>query len=159
LELPSLVDSNFSQPKRHRISISSPNALVKNTPGLEQHKNGSAYLLDGILKADRSTGVATMVMQRSSAPAEFATPDWFDHDKRYIVQRMQEIAFSPKRLLVVIDPSATLREEAAAIREVITDLPANIKPTVLIATNRNSKDSQERPLGSVSETLSDITPE
>lgn len=132
LELPKLLDSNFAQSKRTRISLKSdakPNASI---PGVEARQSGHAYTLSGIVKtdgrADRSTSVK---LQRVSHATELATVDWFSHGKRFIVQKLHEVTRpSPTRLFVVVDPSASLRDRASEIKEALAVIPARLKPQV-----------------------------
>lgn len=148
LELPKLIASNFTQPKRMRISLSTPDTPASDMQGMTVRRNSSCYLLTGIIKAHHGVNPASsLVVQRASAaPREFAVPDCYARGQ-FILQRLREMTIrSPKHLFVVIDPSASLRKDCAQIKEAISRIPARLNPSVYFEPEREQEnESNEQP--------------
>lgn len=145
MELPKLLSSNFDQPKRHRVTLFSHDKPVNNLAGVVTTKKGDGYELSGIVKSnDKTKSVGTIIVQRSSSFKEFATPDWYSKDTRYIVARLQDVTTpATKRVFVVVDASASLKDDAAQIKEVISAIPARFKPSVFIAGEKKATESKD----------------
>ncbi|MCC7529774.1 MAG: hypothetical protein IT342_14720 [Candidatus Melainabacteria bacterium] len=135
MELPKLLSSNFAPPKRHRVSLFSRDLPVRNIAGITTIKNANGYTLGGIIKTnDKDKSINSVAVQRTTAFTEVATPDWFSKEPRYIVERLREVtAPAPKRLLVVVDTSASLKRHASDIKQALACIPARLKPAVFFA--------------------------
>lgn len=132
--LPMIVDANFAQPKRHRVGLVSHEPLAKNISGITARKVGDDYLFSGILKADQSNKLAAVTVATTPF-TRCATPNCFSSHKQYIVQELREVkASAPKHLFVVVDASAGLKNDAAAIRDSLSTLPAHMQPAVCIVS-------------------------
>ncbi len=156
MELPKLLASNFVPPKRHRVSLFSRDLPVRNIAGITTIKNANGYTLNGIIKTnDKDKSINSVAVQRTTAFTEVATPDWFSKEPRYIVERLREVtAPAPKRLLVVVDTSASLKRHASDIKQALASIPARLKPTVFFAKEQIPEKDQSANKNSV-DTISD----
>ncbi|MBS1992768.1 MAG: hypothetical protein JSS83_19760 [Cyanobacteria bacterium SZAS LIN-3] len=136
MELPKLLSTNFAQPKRVRVSLSSPDVISADLPGLVGGKSGSLNELNGIIKTHSGGGqLDTLRVARTTSTKEFAAPDWFSNGRRFIVTRLMEKTVSaPNRVFVVLDSSASLKPFAASVREALAKIPDRFKPSVYFAT-------------------------
>jgi len=135
MKLPQMLASNFIQTKRHRVNIASLVAPKPTVSGLALKKKAAGYSLEGIVKnPDLISGAATLVVQRSTPFTETATLDWYSRKPRFIVERLKEIVTpAPKRLFVLIDSSASLKDYAAQIKETVANIPDRLKPIISFA--------------------------
>lgn len=140
LELPRLLSTNFTQPKRHRITLMSKDKPVKTIDGIVATNNAEGYALNGILKTvDQNKKIVPVVTQRANATSEIAVQDWYSRERRFIVQQLKEVTQpAPKKLLVVLDPSETLKSECAQIKNALASIPAAFKPAVYLAAPSDS---------------------
>ncbi len=141
LELPKLVSSNFTQPKRHRVNITSRDVPVKNIAGVVAKATNDGYSLSGIIKpGDKSKTISSVVVQRSSALTELATQDWYSKEPRFIIERVREItAPAPKHLTVVVDTSALLKRNASQLKQALSIIPSKLKPMIYFAGEDNNE--------------------
>lgn len=139
LKLPRLLDSNFAQVRRHRISLVSKDMPVKHSSGMVMRKNGENYTLSGIVKAeDSSFDGSTVIVHRGAPLTEVATEDWYSHNRQFVVEKIQEATISaPRRLLVVLDGSVTLRRDALQIKDALASLPPSLKTTVYFVDGKD----------------------
>jgi len=169
MELPKLLSTNFAQPKRTRVSLSSPDVISANLPGLVAGKSGNLNMLNGIIKAhDRAGQLDSLKIERTTARREFATPDWFSNGRRFIVERLREKSISaPKRVFVVLDTSASLKDYASNLKDALTKIPDRFKPSAYVVTEpaaASDKDSasDQAPVNGakpLAEVLPSIKPE
>lgn len=146
MELPTISDANFGQPKRHRIGLVSHEPPAQAIPGMLVTKVGNNYLLSGILKTDQNNRFAAVAVSRATPFTRCATPDWFSSHKQYIVQELREVKASvPQRLFVVVDSSAGLKKDADAIKAGLATLPANMNPSVYIVAEQSAQSSETSP--------------
>ncbi|HEY9774771.1 MAG TPA: VIT domain-containing protein [Planktothrix sp.] len=162
LQLPYLLDTNFAQPKRNRVSLDLNDKPVSNIAGLVAMKNEQGYMLNGILKvAEQGKALAPIVIQRSSRLKQFATPDANSKYNQYIIEQIREItAFAPKHLFVVIDSSASLQSRADEIKDALANLPKATEPTIYFTPApdmENGKISEVTPK-TMQQALAAITP-
>lgn len=135
LEFPKLRQSNFAQPKRHRINLVSSDTPLQKI-GLVTVKVGNHYSINGILKdADTNTKLNSVIVLRDTAFQSIAVLDSFSKTPQYIVERLKEvIKLAPKHLYVVIDSSASLKSNVTEIKQVLASVAAVIKPIVYFAS-------------------------
>ncbi|MBI2809840.1 MAG: hypothetical protein HYX67_03270, partial [Candidatus Melainabacteria bacterium] len=139
MELPKLVESNFAQLKRHRINLVSSDRPVSKA-GLVTAKDGDVYSLDGILKDnDTNNKMHSVSVQRITPFQSIATKDWYSEKPQFIVERLKEVLTSaPRRLYVVIDTSASLKNDVTQIKQILSSVAAVIKPIVYFASEQDS---------------------
>lgn len=135
MQLPSLLNSNFAQPKRHRISMVSADPLRRDMPGMvaeSTQRIGSKYVLNGILKvAQPNAPLGKVTVSTQTTFHKCVTPDWFSPRTRFVVSETREVkTLPPKRLFVVVDPSASLSEDAGAITTALAAIPSRLLPKV-----------------------------
>ncbi|MBU6455338.1 MAG: hypothetical protein KGS72_26440 [Cyanobacteria bacterium REEB67] len=137
IELPKLLSTNFVQPKRTRVTLSSPDVISANLPGLIAGKDGKMNTLNGIIKGHDPVGLLdTLHIDRAMALREFATPDWYSNGQRFIVGRLREKTVStPNRMFVVLDSSASLKANAAKLRDALAMIPDRFKSSVYFVTD------------------------
>lgn len=139
MKLPKMVASNFSQSRRQRLQLTSHDVFMqsKSMPGVVASRTEAGNALTGIFKTGPQDSDTEVVVQRNSFPTTVATLDWYSKKPRYIVQSLQETTRpSLKRLFVVVDSSASLSDSAAQIRSVIAEIPAHLKPDVVLANTQ-----------------------
>lgn len=146
MELPKLLSSNFDQPKRHRLTLFSHDKPINNLAGLTATRKGEGYELSGIVKTfEKQKSVGTVTVQRSTSFTEFATPDWFSKIPRYIVAKLQNVSTpATKRVFVVIDGSALVKQHNPQIKEAIESIPAQFNPTVYIAAESKTNSASDQ---------------
>ncbi len=131
MQLPALLSSNFGQPKRHRFSFSTKDAPVLGLPGVVVQKNPTGYSLAGVIKATDGKKVSSSLKVQRSTQGEIATSDWYSKNRRYIVQQLKEVAtVAPNHLFVVLDQSASLKDDCAQIKKALSTIPSNFQPLV-----------------------------
>lgn len=141
MELPKLVSSNFNLPKRHRVSLTTKDVPVRSIDGMVTSKTANGYVLSGIIKPnDKGESIRSVAVERKTAVTEVATMDWYSKEARYIIERIREIAAPvPKRVFVVVDTSASLKRDAAEIKEALASIPARLKPMVYFASQEKGE--------------------
>mgnify|MGYP000107535282 CR=1 FL=1 len=134
LKLPHLVATNFIQSKRQRVNFVSRDLPLANSPGLIVGKDAGGYSLSGVIKTRNASARETLIVQRLNAPTTIATLDGNAIKPRYIVQSLKAVTKpTVKRLYVVIDSSAALKEHAEEIKEALAAIPTHLKPTIHFA--------------------------
>ncbi|MFA6208573.1 MAG: VIT domain-containing protein [Candidatus Obscuribacterales bacterium] len=135
MKLPQMLASNFVQLKRHRLNLSSSDLPLASLPGIVVKKNADGYDLSGIVRSDdMGASDCKLVVQKTIPFSEVASLDWYSSKPRYIVERLQQVAtLAPKRLLVLIDSSASLKKSAFQIRQALDEIPARLNPTITFA--------------------------
>lgn len=154
MELPKLVSSNFNLPKRHRVSLTTKDVPVHSIDGMVTSKTASGYVLSGIIKPnDKGESIRSVAVERKTDVTEVATMDWYSKEARYIIERIREIAAPvPKRVLVVVDTSASLKRDAAEIKEALASIPARLKPMVYFASQEEGGPDAIKPKDTSKET-------
>ncbi len=144
MQLPNLLSTNFTPPKRHRVHLSSQEMFLAPNIGTVA-RNTRDFSVDGIIKGHNSVQpLAVVSMKRTVQLRELATPDWYSRGKQFIVQRLQEATtFVPKRLVVVIDSSASLKNDASQIKEALSSIPSDLRPIVYFSSEANSENPKE----------------
>lgn len=140
MELPKILNSNFGQPKRHRVTLHSQSKPINNLAGVVATKSDNGFDLNGIIKTnDKSKSIGSIIVQRNSSLKEFATPDWFAKDARFIIAKLQKVTTPAiKKVYVVVDGSALLKDQIDNIKDAISSIPTRFKPAVFIASETNS---------------------
>lgn len=135
MKLPQLIASNFVQLKRHRLNFTSSDLPLASLPGIVVKKNTGDYGLSGIIRSDdMGASYCKLVVQRTVPFTEVAALDWHSSKPRYIVERLQQVATpAPKRLIVLIDSSASLKQSAFQIKQALDEIPARLNPTIIFA--------------------------
>jgi len=139
MQTPTVAGSNFSQPKRHRISLASRDKF-ETMSGLDVTKSGGVYSINGILKMDEKTkGAELIVVQKPVGNGTFGVEDSIS--KKFIVSQLRQVSTGGvKHLAVVVDQSSSLGDKAEIIKSLLTSLPSRLKPTVYFAREQNPDD-------------------
>lgn len=134
IRLPKFLSTNFTQPRRHRINLFTQDMPIQNLPGMVAEKHPNGYSLRGIMRSEEDSKNMSLVLKRTLPLREMATPDWYSHGKRYIVQQLQEVTTSsPARLFVVVDLSQSLKNKSTELKKLLEEIPSNVKPVVYLA--------------------------
>ncbi|MBC7998253.1 MAG: hypothetical protein IAF58_09935 [Leptolyngbya sp.] len=135
MELPKLLSTNFYPPKRHRVEFTTPDLPIKNDSRLASVKNGQGYALSGIIKSvDWNKNKSALTVLRATNVKEIATLDSISKQPRFIIEKLRElVAPAPKRLVVVVDTSASLKPEFAQIKAALAVIPTRLKSIVYLA--------------------------
>jgi hypothetical protein len=161
IQLPKFMETNFAQPKRHRLRLVSKEILTSSVLEPACINDAREFVLDGIVKGEgaaRQDGVISV--ERKTPLTAIATPDWYSHNKQFIIESFKEVSsFAPKRLFVVIDSSASLKADAPAIKEALANLPVKLDPQIYIACDRNAPLSEQGDIAPKSLAQSVIAPE
>lgn len=138
LQVPALLSTNFTQPKRHRISISTKDVPLNNTSGIVSQMVPNGYILHGFIKTEKGEQSKTSLSVERTAALTIATPDFQSLGQRFIVQRIREVTTpAPKRLFVVLDQSESLKSESKEIEKALSKIPQHIKPKVFLVSEQN----------------------
>lgn len=139
MELPRILNANFTQPKRHRVGLVSSDPLSRDIPGLVVSMTGAQYAMNGVLKADQNNSLGVVSVERKTPFTRCATADWFSSHKQFIVQELREVrASTPQRLFVVVDASAGMKRDAEALKASLAALPTRLQPAVCIISEETS---------------------
>lgn len=135
MELPKLLSTNFFLPKRHRVEFITPDFPVQNDARLASVKNEQGYLLSGIIKTvDWNKNKSSLTVRRATQIKEIATQDSVSKEPHFIIEKLRElVAPAPKRLVVVIDTSASLKPEVAQIKAALAKIPFRLRSVVYFA--------------------------
>lgn len=143
VELPRLLDSNFTKPKRHLVDIVSNQAPVKTLPGIESKISNGATNLSGFIKTDEENKTTELTFKRASSLPVVAVADAFAQTPRYILQKLNEAATEPlKQVFVVIDTSSSIRQNADDIKKCLSLIPVAFKPAVYIVREKTEEESE-----------------
>lgn len=143
LTLPKFASANFAQPRRHKLNLQSSDALVKPVAGIAQNYRSKSYSLQGIIKADSQSDLATITVQRTSPLFAFAEPDANSHGRTLILNELQYITKpAPRRLFVVIDSSTSLRRHADRIKSALTKIPSEYTPKFFVVAAPTAHDDK-----------------
>lgn len=147
LTLPALVGSNFEEANKHRIHLVSHGVPSIELPGIGTQRTVDAYTLSGAIKNSKAdAALRTIVLQRSNPAQEIVTPDWYN-SKQSIVQKVNEVAVpAPKRLLVVIDGSYSLKAHVDELQLALSNIPPSIKTNVYLPSENDKDRSLDKPL-------------
>lgn len=133
VNLPTLLASNFVAPKRHRLQIQVPCAFSCSSGGLVRGDSVRGYTLEHVLKnvsnsnAFTDINIANLALKKEICVTE--TPDlnrlmW--PRKESVIQRLSTSSkFLPKKLAVVLDSSASMKDQFEAVRQSLEKMAAN----------------------------------
>lgn len=144
LALPGILNCNFNRPDRHYVHLQSQSDLRASGKYTTTEITKGKYSLDS--SPNDSTdhrSIATIFVPKPEADKLIATPDWYSHGQRYIVERLvTRPAFVPERLYVVIDQSSALNEHLSQIKEGLAKLPESIDSSWLFAVDPKNGDEK-----------------
>ncbi|MBX3149880.1 hypothetical protein KF728_07030 [Candidatus Obscuribacterales bacterium] len=148
MQLPRILSSNFSQPKRHRFSLQSAEVLAEEIPGVACSKQSNGYVFNGILKInDNLKGMKSIKVRRPDAPLMVIVPDVTSPNKRYLVQQLRKVsAGAVRNLSIVIDMSDALKSDIEQIRHLLSSIPEKLNPIVYLVEEQPSKDFDTREI-------------
>jgi len=148
MQLPRILSSNFSQPKRHRFSLHSAEMLAEEIPGVACSKQSNSYVLNGILKInDNLRGMKSIKVRRLDAPLMVTVPDVTSPNKRYIVQQLRKVsAGAVRNLSIVIDMSDALKSDVEPIKNLLSSIPEKLNPIVYLVEEQTTKDLDNRDI-------------
>ncbi|RTL45140.1 MAG: hypothetical protein EKK48_03535 [Candidatus Melainabacteria bacterium] len=162
LVFPRLIASNFAQQRRHQIRFLSSSPFADSIAGGVSGREGSAYVLSGTLRERRKeNGTKSHLSVLRTAPlTAVATFDATARPPQYIVQHLKEtVKTPPKRLIVVVDSSESMRDHLAEIHSDLAKVSTFLKPLVYFvpeATGANAERAAIRAM-SVSQAKAVIT--
>lgn len=141
LQMPILRNTNFAQPKRHRVSLQTTDTPLGNTPGIVLQKAANGYTMHGFVKTEQEDQSKTsLLVQRPATAQSIAVLDWRSSKQNYIVQRINAVTTpAPKRLFVVVDQSETLKGDSGEITKALSTLPKQLTPTVFLSAESNTE--------------------
>ncbi|MBX9569722.1 MAG: hypothetical protein K2X77_12570 [Candidatus Obscuribacterales bacterium] len=150
VRLPRLLESNFANPKRHRIHLDSRDLMAAEKIGSCMTVPKKGFRLDAVLRdktGDRDSDLISI--ERINKPSEISVVDWYSRGKRFITEKIENVrAFVPKKLIVVIDSSESLRDQFSQIKVALSALPKSLSPSVFIVPQTNLSgiyDSELKP--------------
>lgn len=146
LRMPTLLSTNFAQPKRHRVSLKTADTPLGNTAGIVSQKMANGYMMHGFIKAEQSDQSKTsLLVQRPATAQAIAVLDWRSSKQSYIVQSINEVTTpAPKRLFVVIDQSESLKGESGEITKALSTISKQLAPTVFLVAESNPETAEKR---------------
>ncbi len=161
LPLPKIIDANFSMKGEHSLRMISPASISLKVDGLKvsQQKDGN-YVIGGKLKSDTITGAGVSLdLKRGATYGPISVFDNLGKEPRYISQTIKKIpARAPKRLLVVLDGSESVKPHLDNLKEVLSRISSEIDASLILASrlqDENNPKTMERPLREAIKNLND----
>ena len=139
LRVPRLLETNFSNPIRHRIHLDSSDRISAEKIGTCASKPNTGFSFEACLR-DQSKDVDAdlLSIDRPSKLSEFSVVDWYSHGKQFITEKIQQVnAFTPKKLIVVLDSSGSVRPEIAKIKAALSSLPKSLSSSIYLAPSED----------------------
>lgn len=143
VRLPRLLDTNFVNPRRHRIHLQS-NDQIDSKLGTCVVNSQRGFTLNTILRNNaEESDIDLLRIHRTSKATEISVVDCYSKGKRFITEKIQEVsAFSPKHLLVVLDSSESVKEELEQIRTAFSTIPLSMNQK-LFFVNEDADNQEE----------------
>lgn len=130
LTLPVFLERNF-QVRNHTVQLKSNGTISSADQSLKPDKQWT--LAGTIDNADLSQGKATILVERKSSGDITWHRDSVE-DGKYILQSISKVPCQkPRQLVVVVDGSAAMAQNAKTIADVLKKIPSGIKLTLLRA--------------------------
>lgn len=135
LNVPRLVATNFAKPRRHQIQFESSAPFLPGIAGGIISQTADTHTLSGSIRETndgKSAELPAIAVLRSTPFTAAATFD--ATSKHYVVESLKEtVETAPKKLVVVIDSSASLQSHLTQLRSDLTKVSAIYKPLVYFA--------------------------
>ncbi|HEY9730603.1 MAG TPA: hypothetical protein V6C89_01740 [Drouetiella sp.] len=142
MQFPKLLASNFAEPKRSQIQLTSNDPFSQGITGGVISKSGSNYVLAGIVKGKKSHNKLNNIVSivRETPFHSVAVKDSAAQPQQYIVERLAEITRAvPKRLVVVVDTSNSMRKHLTEIHQHLADVSTFFKPLIYVVGEKTDE--------------------
>lgn len=145
MKLPTLLDSNFTKPKRHLIDITSNQTIANNIPGIECNASANGTTISGFIKTSENDSAKELVLKSTGLVKKVAVSDVYSKTPQFIVQHLKEIHTDPlKQLFIVIDMSSSLRQKTEEIKRCLSLIPGRFKPVVYFVKENTNEEAETK---------------
>lgn len=135
VRLPKIIESNFIQPRRLHIHLTSRSEFISTDSSAVEKKNLS-YSFDEILKSSNPEEAPDCIVSIKGLPAsDLIVEDQHSPEKQAFIRQQEEKyeSHGPKELLVVLDTSAQMRRYLPELQKALASIPARLKPVIYLA--------------------------
>jgi hypothetical protein len=149
LNLPKLLDSNFSVAGDHSLRLRSTEAMEASHEKIHLSKapTGEQLLVGTLKDNDLADKGLTIRVKRSGDFGAIAAYDAHSSKGSYLVETIKEMpSRAPKHLVVVVDGSQSVKEHRKEISEALAHLPKNISTSLIIASDKSEGQGESMPL-------------
>jgi hypothetical protein len=161
MQFPSLLSTNFTKSRRDFVRLESRDKLFADEIGDVVGGDESGYSVNGAMhRREDDQSLTTLHVSRTKSVEVVAVKD--PHTSgRFIVEKVgQRSNFTPKRLFIVIDTSASLKKHCSEIQQALAKIPERYKPSIYLCSSENDdKASEETKPISLKEAQAKIKPE
>ena len=140
LPLPKIIDANFSMKGDHRIRMISSDEISLTADKLKNAKmrNGQ-YVITGPVSGETISGAGlSLSLNRQASYGPISIFDRLGNKPRYVTQKIIKTpAEAPKRLLIVLDGSESVKPHLDNLKEVLSKLSSQIDTTLILASKQS----------------------